>query len=489
MPALSPSLYFTVLFSLFALRSLYILTPPSTPLPDCDEVFNYYEPLHFLLFGKGLQTWEYAPEYALRTAAFLNPLYLILSPLSGISTIPKPALFHLARLLLSLFTSCAEASLFTSLYTTLSPSIAYTTLLLLAPTAGMYHASASFLPSSLALTLTIFATAAHLNRSYFSAIFYGLLAVTMLGWPFVAILYIPLGLHSLYASYYNKHAKKDSDRQLATIVTLLFAVFTLVFFSFVAAVQDYRFYGKITIPNVNIFLYNAIGGATDEAGAKTGDELYGVEPAMYYVKNLVVNAALVPFLAAMYPVLYVVKAVVGRNATEQDHVCFTIFVPLLLWFGLLFSRPHKEERFLFPVYHLLAFGGAMTLDMVGKWGGRGVKIVVPSLIGLSAVLSFGRIGALAHNYGAPVAVYTALYDRLVERGGGGVNVCVGGEWHRFPSHFFLTDNASLRFVESGFGGQLPQMFTEGGSKVVSRARKRGPRACVNTRTCVRHVHV
>ena len=26
---------------------------------DCDEVYNYWEPLHFLLYGHGMQTWEY----------------------------------------------------------------------------------------------------------------------------------------------------------------------------------------------------------------------------------------------------------------------------------------------------------------------------------------------------------------------------------------------------------------------------------------------
>lgn len=26
---------------------------------DCDEVYNYWEPLHFLLKGTGMQTWEY----------------------------------------------------------------------------------------------------------------------------------------------------------------------------------------------------------------------------------------------------------------------------------------------------------------------------------------------------------------------------------------------------------------------------------------------
>ncbi len=26
---------------------------------DCDEVYNYWEPLHFTLYGHGFQTWEY----------------------------------------------------------------------------------------------------------------------------------------------------------------------------------------------------------------------------------------------------------------------------------------------------------------------------------------------------------------------------------------------------------------------------------------------
>ena len=40
-------------------------------IPDCDEVFNYWEPLHYVLFGSGLQTWEYAPTFALRSYAYL----------------------------------------------------------------------------------------------------------------------------------------------------------------------------------------------------------------------------------------------------------------------------------------------------------------------------------------------------------------------------------------------------------------------------------
>lgn len=31
----------------------------TTAISDCDETFNYWEPLHYLMYGRGLQTWEY----------------------------------------------------------------------------------------------------------------------------------------------------------------------------------------------------------------------------------------------------------------------------------------------------------------------------------------------------------------------------------------------------------------------------------------------
>ena len=38
-------------------------------------------------------------------------------------------------------------------------------------------------------------------------------------------------------------------------------------------------------------------------------------------------------------------------------------------------------------------------------------------------------------------------------------MCVGNEWHRFPSAFFLpSPRYRLAFVESGFGGLLPTDF-------------------------------
>jgi hypothetical protein len=37
-------------------------------------------------------------------------------------------------------------------------------------------------------------------------------------------------------------------------------------------------------------------------------------------------------------------------------------------------------------------------------------------------------------------------------------VCMGGDWHTFPSHFFLPSGAKLAYVEDNFHGLLPQHF-------------------------------
>ncbi|RWW66455.1 hypothetical protein BHE74_00026165 [Ensete ventricosum] len=42
-----------------ALGLLRHMSATSNIIHDCDEVFNYWEPLHYLLYKSGFQTWEY----------------------------------------------------------------------------------------------------------------------------------------------------------------------------------------------------------------------------------------------------------------------------------------------------------------------------------------------------------------------------------------------------------------------------------------------
>ena len=41
-----------------------------------------------------------------------------------------------------------------------------------------------------------------------------------------------------------------------------------------------------------------------------------------------------------------------------------------------------------------------------------------------------------------------------------IQVCVGNEWYRFPSHYFLPIGFRLAYIPSDFGGLLPKYFPE-----------------------------
>lgn len=49
----------TKMFSLFVvLAAVRFHWAWNAPIMDCDETFNYWEPVHYLMYGSGLQTWE-----------------------------------------------------------------------------------------------------------------------------------------------------------------------------------------------------------------------------------------------------------------------------------------------------------------------------------------------------------------------------------------------------------------------------------------------
>jgi len=79
--------------------------------------------------------------------------------------------------------------------------------------------------------------------------------------------------------------------------------------------------------------------------------------------------------------------------------------------------------------------------------------------------------ALYRNYHAPFDVYISLNERLVERSNANMlpanlNVCVGKEWYRYPSSFFMPSRHTLnnsctvhyRFIRSEFRGLLPSYY-------------------------------
>jgi alpha-1,2-mannosyltransferase len=475
------------------------------PIMDCDETFNYWEPVHFLLYRTGFQTWEYSNEFALRTYAYLYPMvglakvYQVLLncggghaslawlwPLLSQQQVQhdKMALFLLVRASLGAWTAWTEVSFCRAVAecgtaeknnkinqqsTVLSTPgsfllVALTTEGLLLTSAGMGHASSALLPSSTLMGLWLLAAASYLRQQHTLFVVLAVTATLAVGWPFGVVLFVPLGWGVLMREY--------NDPQ-SSILTLLVRIgFITAVIQGVVMVIDYQHYGRVVAPVWNILIYNTASG---------GDELYGVEPLSYYVKNLVLNLN------------YVAIAGIGAGLFVPlllrwtDGVILTL--PMYLWLSIVAPRPHKEERFLFPIYPVICLGAAMmsvslVLLLLRWWSSRTSKegkqqVILPSALLLlilwvpAALLSASRLAALSKYYAAPLSVYAELPRaiRQISEAPETPNVvCTCGEWYRFPSSFYIPEKFSeFGFAPSTFGGQLPQPFTVHGSGPESSA--------------------
>lgn len=134
---------------------------------------------------------------------------------------------------------------------------------------------------------------------------------------------------------------------------------------------DSRAYGKLSIVPWNIVKYNIFG----EEGR--GPELYGTEPWYFYIKNLFLNFNIIlPLALLSLPGLAITHAFdykrLGfvRHATDQSSPYTLLAIrlaPLYIWLGVLSMQPHKEERFMYPIYPLICFNGATALYLVRGW--------------------------------------------------------------------------------------------------------------------------
>jgi alpha-1,2-mannosyltransferase len=155
--------------------------------------------------------------------------------------------------------------------------------------------------------------------------------------------------------------------------------------------------------------------------------------------------------------------------------------------------PHKEERFLYIVYGPLAVSSGITVAAIFdtfKTFSRVIKrvtigqffqssqrafTVLAALIGVSSLMLFialsaSRTFALVAYYGAPIEIYGSLPEKPLEwlldkKTSDDINVCVGDEWYRFPSHFHLPNKKyRIRFIRGAFNGSLPMYFESAAGK-------------------------
>jgi alpha-1,2-mannosyltransferase len=472
---------------LFCIRITAGLT---NSIADCDETFNYWEPLHMILHGSGLQTWEYSPDFALRSYLFLLPyaaiaqlgtvLAGILSISSGVGA--KMFQFYFVRVVQAVLCAIAEFCLYDSCVYRFGKSSARLFLLFLLSSPGMFRSASELLPSSFAMILIMFAFSNWFVGRFNLAVVFVAIAACV-GWPFVALLAVPLALHVSFR------------RGILMFLYVSFICGALLVA--VLASVDSAFYGKLVLAPLNIIRYNVF------PVPGSGPDLYGVEPWTFYLTNLLLNCNVSIFLFLFAPFLWFVTHLFVKYDRDAPGVgpllmARLIFLsPAFIWLAVFWRQPHKEERFLAPVYPMIAMVAAVALsDASALFLGertfpprdalemkrfplvpRVLKTLVQgSFVVASIGLGASRVYMQVHSFRAPLSLFNSFSRLELQEGLGprhspiefasdlrNITVCVGEEWYRFPSHFFLPGKRfRLRFVRSSFSGLLPKAFDENG---------------------------
>jgi len=178
---------FYIFLSVNMLAALY------APIQDCDEVFNYWEPTNYLNRGFGLQTWEYSPEFAIRSWTYIV-LHAIPGKLGSFLSSKTTFEFYTIRAALGVVCALCETRLFTTVSRILNPRVGVMLLLVMVLSPGMFHASVAYLPSSFAMYTAMLGTAAFMDwrgglKTNQGIMWFGIGA--MIGWPFSAALIVP----------------------------------------------------------------------------------------------------------------------------------------------------------------------------------------------------------------------------------------------------------------------------------------------------------
>ncbi|CAH1782113.1 unnamed protein product, partial [Owenia fusiformis] len=438
-----------------ALLSIRLSAAMWSTITDCDETYNYWEPTHYLLFKSGFQTWEYSPEYAIRSYAYLWLQALPLHIYRTLVPSTKIVLFYMMRCMFALLCTLAEVYFYRGVCKAFGANVGRITIGFMVLSAGMYISCTAYLPSTFTMYMTLLAFGGWFHRHNQVAIS-AVAASALLGWPFAGALGVPIALDLLFREkkwfYFFKWAVISGISCLAFLVQVDSyhygkTVIAPLNIAFLVQVDSYH-YGKTVIAPLNIVLYNVF--------SEHGPNIYGVEPWYFYFINGFLNFNIIFFMAlVVLPFSLMVRAITQHKTGESKPLWLSTSA-LYIWVLIFFTRPHKEERFLFPIYPLICLCGAVTLEHIQyMWSYlsnkkpshiSGLQLSSGSmwLAGLciigSSVLSAARVGAIYNGYSAPLNIYLdlnrAANDPAVHTlpHGKTVNVCVGKEWYRFYSY-------------------------------------------------------
>ncbi|KAF8585144.1 glycosyltransferase family 22 protein [Ramaria rubella] len=486
-------------------------------IQDCDEVYNFWEPLHYLERGVGFQTWEVSPQYAIRSWAYIVFHLLPAWGAGRVFSLSKRPAFFAVRIFLAIISSYCEAKFYRAIVETMNDRVGRYTFFMLVFSTGMWNASTAFLPSSFAMyaNLLAFSYALRLPEKFGTRrtilATFSFATGAIVGWPFSLLVAVPFVLEELFVCGLDRVASPArSVWQMERMKRLVFSGLIALTLFIPVVFIDTVAYGKLVVVPWNIVKYNIFGGVG------RGPELYGSEPWHFYISNLLLNFnVLLPLALSSLPSLAVTYAVdhkrlgvttPGSDQSSPFVILAMRLLPLYLWLGMLTTQAHKEERFMYPVYPLICFNAATTLYLSRGWLERAFikvtkspyqasfasrtslfRLTTLSIIVASILVSVSRILALSRYYHAPLDIVfefesnelprllniTGLLNVVqpVDEGKAedvqvdlspikqfGLRLCLGKEWYRFPGHYLIPDGVDVRFIKSEFDGMLPRRF-------------------------------
>jgi len=374
----------------------------------------------------------------------------------------KLLVFYFLRFVLSIACAACETYFYRGIMKQFGNHVARIAVVFLIFSTGMFISAAAFLPSTFAMYMVLLSYGGWFAGNYTVAVL-ATAAGALIGWPFSAILGVPIAWDVLV-------------RQRRIMYFMQLCLISLIVFLGPLVYIDSFFYGKTVIAPLGIVLYNVFG--------KGGPNLYGVEPWTFYFLNGFLNFNVVfPMALLVLPACVFVKLVTTQTQEKKfPSSVLPVWLSLsgmYIWILIFFTRPHKEERFLFPIYPFICLCGAVTLTEAQKlfhsvffsnsrhhysasstWFAVFVSVVF-------SLLALSRSSALYYGYHAPLDLYIELnhMSSKLEQPlppDKEINLCVGKEWYRFPSSFFLpSERWQLQFIRSEFRGQLPKPYSEG----------------------------
>ncbi|KAJ6793707.1 dol-P-Man:Man(6)GlcNAc(2)-PP-Dol alpha-1,2-mannosyltransferase [Iris pallida] len=310
---------------------------------------------------------------------------------------------------------------------------------MLSLTSGCFFASTSFLPSTFSMYAVTLSSALFILEKYALAVAVAAAGV-IIGWPFSILVVLPVTLASLY---YGNFKRVFLSGLVSSLCILVLSV-----------LSDYYCYGRWTSSVLNLLQYNVLGGGESH--------LYGTEGPMFYFKNTFNNFNFCFILALLF------LALLPKTGKKYTPHLLVVVSPIYIWLVFMTLQSHKEERFLYPIYPLICVAATATIDsfpdlfrdVYATEESILVKIAKglrPVILGLILCLSHSRTFSMLNGYSAPLEIYKHLEHH--EDVGDGSTLCVGSEWHRYPSSFFIPSYiGEVKWIDDGFRGLLPLPF-------------------------------